>query len=49
MIGGLVIEFCVFVAGWRYALWSERHYIIIIIVIVLFLALVEGLAEWQLG
>ena len=28
--GGLGFEFCVFVAGWRYALWSEWPFIIII-------------------
>ena len=31
-VGGLGIEFCVFVAGWRHALRSEWHFIIIIII-----------------
>ena len=32
-LGGLGFEFCVFVAGWRHALWSEWPFIIIIIII----------------
>ena len=34
VVGGLGFEFCVFVAGWRHALRSERPFIIIIIVII---------------
>ena len=30
VVGGLGFEFCVFVAGWRHALWSEWPFIIII-------------------
>ena len=30
-VGGLGFEFCVFVTGWRHALWSEWPFIIIII------------------
>ena len=32
-VGGLGFEFCVFVAGWRHALRSERPFNIIIIII----------------
>ena len=32
VVGGLGFEFCVFVAGWRHALWSEWPFIIIIII-----------------
>ena len=31
-VGGLGSEFCVFLAGWRHALRSEWHFIIIIII-----------------
>ena len=34
VVGGLVFEFCVFVAGWRHALRSEWPFIIIIIEVV---------------
>ena len=31
-VGGLDFEFCMFVAGWRHALWSEWPFIIHIII-----------------
>ena len=31
VVGGLGFEFCVFVAGWRHALRSEWHFIIIVL------------------
>ena len=33
IVGGLGFEFCVFVAGWRHALWSEWPFIFIFIFI----------------
>ena len=31
-VGGLGFEFCVFVAGWRHALWSEWPFIIMMMI-----------------
>ena len=33
VVGGLGFEFCVFVAGWRHALRSERPFIIYYVII----------------
>ena len=33
-VGGLGVEFCVVVAGWRHALRSEWPFIVIVIVII---------------